>query len=155
VTNSSVGITANENVKASMRFIDRKHRQAPAVIIISLIDVLIVMLIFMMVTTTFKQQPLLNLALPESKQPRKGASENNLIVEIDAKEPYFRVAARPVTADQLQAIFLSAVKTNPLVRVAIRPDKNAPMGTFVKVWDAATAAGIHGQVSIYVSQPGE
>ncbi len=40
-------------------------------------DVLIVLLIFLMVTTTFKQQPSLRLALPESSQAQKeGANEN-------------------------------------------------------------------------------
>lgn len=136
-----------------MKFMDRKKRQAPAVIIISLIDVLIVMLIFMMVTTTFKQQPLLNLALPESSQPKQGSSESSLIVEIDAKEPYYRVAARTVTLDQLQEILSSTVKTNPQVRVSIRPDKNAPVGKFVSVMDAAQAAGVQGKVSMYVNTP--
>ena len=36
-----------------MRFYARKRKQAPAVIIVALIDILIVLLIFLMVTTTF------------------------------------------------------------------------------------------------------
>ena len=47
-----------------MKFVTHKRRQAPAVIIISLIDILIVLLIFMMVTTSFRQTPALRLALP-------------------------------------------------------------------------------------------
>jgi biopolymer transport protein ExbD len=68
-----------------MRFPIRKRRQAPAVIIVALIDVLIVMLIFLLVTTSFRQQPALRLALPESSQATKtGASEDApLIVSID------------------------------------------------------------------------
>lgn len=48
-----------------MRFFVRKRRQTPTVIIVALIDVLIVMLIFLMVTTAFKQQPALNLRPPD------------------------------------------------------------------------------------------
>ena len=45
-------------------------------IIVALIDILIVMLIFIIVTSTFKQQPALKLALPESSQAKKsGATE--------------------------------------------------------------------------------
>ena len=51
-----------------MRFFVRKRRQTPTVIIVALIDVLIVLLIFLIVTPTFKQQPSLRLALPESSQ---------------------------------------------------------------------------------------
>ena len=38
-----------------MRFTTRKRRQAPAVIIISLIDILIVLLIFFITSTHFKK----------------------------------------------------------------------------------------------------
>jgi len=49
-----------------MRFLVRKRKQAPAVIIVALVDILIVLVIFLVLTTTFKQQPALKLALPES-----------------------------------------------------------------------------------------
>lgn len=133
-----------------MKFIDRKRRQAPTVIIISLIDVLIVMLIFLMVTTTFKQQPALKLALPESKQAQSGASESSLIVTLAEKEPFYYVGPRPVTLERLQEIFLTTAKTNPQVTVAIRPDRKAPMETLVNVMGAAKAAGITTHLSMYV-----
>src|SRR5207247_7529098 len=69
----------------SMRFYVRKRRQAPAVIIVALIDVLIVLLIFLMVTTAFKQQPALKLVLPESYQAQKTGSQESppLVVTVD------------------------------------------------------------------------
>jgi hypothetical protein len=56
----------------------------------SLVDVLIVLLIFLMVTTTFKQQSALKLKLPESSQAQKsGANENPpLVVSIDTNGVY-------------------------------------------------------------------
>ena len=60
-----------------MKFLVHKRRTAPAIIIVALIDVLIVLLIFLICTTTFKQQPALRLALPESSTALKsGANEN-------------------------------------------------------------------------------
>jgi len=55
------------------------------VIIVALIDILIVLVIFLVVTTTFKQQPALKLALPESNQAKQsGAKEDApLMVSID------------------------------------------------------------------------
>jgi len=88
-----------------MRFYVRKRKQAPAVIIVALIDILIVLLIFLMVTTTFKQQPALKLALPESSQAQKtGASETPpMIVSIDPKGTLrFGADARPVTIERLK-----------------------------------------------------
>ncbi len=70
----------------------------------ALIDILIVLLIFLMVTTTFKQQPALRLALPESTQAQKsGANETApLIVSIEPKA-ICRLGAEalPVTAERL------------------------------------------------------
>jgi biopolymer transport protein ExbD len=140
-----------------MQFTNRKRRQAPAVIIISLIDVLIVMLIFLMATTTFKQTPPIKLTLPESrqKQPKSGASEENLIVTIDKKEPYLYLNSRPVTREKLQDELIAAVKKNPRSTVSIRPDKDAPVGELVIVFDAAKDAGIQTSLGLYTKSPGQ
>jgi biopolymer transport protein TolR len=126
-----------------MHFRVRKRRNPPAVIIVSLIDVLIVVLIFLMVATTFKQHPSLKLALPESKQTAQpGASENNLIVTVAKQQPYLYLDARPVTLDRLQEELKAGVAKNPQVTLSIRADTAAPFGQIVKVMDAAKAAGI-------------
>ncbi len=128
-----------------MRFQIRKRRQAPAVVIVALIDVLIVLLIYLMVTTTFKQQPALRLALPESSQAQKsGAHEDApLVVSIDPKG-IFRVGldAKPVTAEKLKDELLAAIEKKPDLKVAIRADKEAPFGQIIKVMDAAKEANI-------------
>jgi biopolymer transport protein ExbD len=128
-----------------MRFQIRKKRQAPAVIIVALIDVLIVLLIYLMVTTTFKQQPALKLSLPESSQAQKsGASEDApLVVSVDPKG-IFRIGldAKPVTAERLKEELLAAVEKKHDLKLAIRADKEAPFGQIVQVMDAAKEAKI-------------
>jgi biopolymer transport protein ExbD len=126
-----------------MRFRVHKRRQAPAVIIISLIDILIVLLIFMMVTTSFKQTPALKLALPESKQPKQGtSSDSSVIITIDKKEPRFYIDTKLVTFQRLQEELIARAEKNPKVTVSIRPDKDAPVGDLVRVMDAVKAANI-------------
>lgn len=137
-----------------MRFITKKRRQTPAIIIVSLIDILIVLLIFVMVTTTFKQQPALKLALPESKQPRQGASEAQLIVTVAPKPPHLYLAAMPVTLDELQRELLGRASKNPEITLAIRADTAAPFGEIVKVMDAAKAARIK-TVSAFTKTAGQ
>ena len=128
-----------------MRFFVRKRRQTPTVIIVALIDVLIVLLIFLMVTTTFKQQPALKLSLPESTHATKsGANEQApLIVSIDEKGG-LRLGddARPVTIEQLTSALQLQATMKPELKIAISSDKNAPVGQFVKVIDAAKEANI-------------
>lgn len=72
-----------------MQFTSHKHRQAPAVIIVSLIDVLLVVLIYLVVTTMAKQQPAIKLALPQSSQQKAGASDNSLVVTISKQGPLY------------------------------------------------------------------
>ncbi len=126
-----------------MQFTVRKRRHAPAVIIISLIDVLIVVLIFLMVTTTFKQQNAVKLVLPESKQAKAGSSENALVVTI-SKQGVFSLGKEEnaVTPDALQEKLIDAVRKNPNATLSIRADTDAPFGRIFKVMDAAKAANI-------------
>lgn len=124
-----------------MQFVPHKRRQAPTVIIVSLIDVLLVVLIFLMVTTTFKQQPALKLALPESKQAKAGAAENSIVVTISKQGPLY-LRSTPVTLETLQKRLVEAVRANPETTLSIRADTDAPWGQVVKVMDAAKAANI-------------
>lgn len=138
-----------------MRFTTHKRRQAPAVIIISLIDILIVLLIFMMVTTSFKQTPALKLALPESKQPRQGTtSDAAIIVTIAKNEPRFYIDTKLVTFQRLQEELEARAKKNPKVSISIRPDTDAPVGQVVRVMDAAKAANIR-DINMFTKTPGQ
>jgi biopolymer transport protein ExbD len=138
-----------------MRFYVRKRRGAPAVIIVALIDVLIVLLIYLMVTTTFKQEPARRLTLPESSQAQKtGANEAPpLVVSIDL-QGNFRLGpeANPVTPDRLKEELLAAVARTPDLKLAISADEAAPVGRFVKVYDAAKAAHVR-SVNIFTKAP--
>ncbi len=128
-----------------MRFLVHKRRNAPAIIIVALVDVLIVLLIFLMVTTTFKQQPALRLALPESSQAQKSGANDAppLIVTID-KDGNLRLGAEglPVTAENLRTELVARVEKDPNLKIAISADRAAPFGQIVKVMDAAKGANI-------------
>lgn len=125
-----------------MKFTTRKHRQPPAIIIVSLIDVLIVVLIFLMVSTTFKRQPSIKLALPESKQAKSGADEKPpLVVTIPKTGPIY-LGTQPLTLEKLQEKLVEATKGNPQTVLSISADEGAPFGQIIKVMDAAKAANI-------------
>src|SRR5687768_1215354 len=133
-----------------MRFFARKRRQAPAVIIISLMDILIVLLIFLMVTTTFKQFPAVKLTLPESRQPKAGASEDQMIVTVSKNAPHYYLNTVPVTLSKLQEEFTKRIAQNPNANVAIRPDKDAEVEEFLRVVEAANAAKLKTQINVFV-----
>lgn len=126
-------------------------------IIIALIDVLIVMLIFLMTTTTFRNHPALKLALPESTQAQKEGADPNvpLLLSVDVVGD-FRLGSdpKPISAqDLMEKLQIEALK-NPDVKLAIRADEGAPFGRIVRVMDAAKEAGIK-TVSAFTRKPGE
>jgi len=139
-----------------VRFTVQKRKQTPAVIIIALIDVLIVMLIFLMATTTFRQHPALRLALPESTQARQdGARESApLVLSVDQLGD-FRLGSdpKPITAEDLRNTLEIEALKNPDTQLAIRADEGAPFGRIVKVMDAAKAANIR-TVSAFTRKAG-
>ena len=138
-----------------MRFVTQKRKRTPSVIIVSLIDVLLVVLIFLMVTTTAKtREPALKLSLPESKQAKPGATTEAkpFVVSVATNFPYFFVENRPLTIDQLQKDLIAAAQKDPQVKVAIKADKRSPVGEFIKVIDAAKVAQV-GSISAITEKP--
>lgn len=127
-----------------MHFLNHKRRRVPSVIIVSLIDVLLVVLIFLMVTTTFKQnQPALKLALPKSEVAKPGATKAKpFLIAISTNAPYFYLENQPVTLDRLRKELQTAVQRDSQLKVQIKADKYAPFGEVIKIIDAAKLANV-------------
>jgi biopolymer transport protein ExbD len=124
-----------------MNFAVRKRR-APNIIIVSLVDILIILLIFFVVSTTFKKdQPEVQINLPESKTATKLPSElEHAIVSVDQNDD-IKLDGRAVDVDTLE----TAVRDLPEARkstLALQADKKASFGTIIKVMDALKLAGV-------------
>ncbi|HEX4707344.1 MAG TPA: biopolymer transporter ExbD [Candidatus Udaeobacter sp.] len=124
-----------------MKFAVRKRR-APVIIIVSLVDILIILLIFFVVSTTFKRdQPEVQINLPESKTAQKRPSElEHAIVSIDQNDE-IKLDGRTTNVDELE----NAVRGLPEQRrstLVLQADKKASFGTIIKVMDALKLAGV-------------
>jgi biopolymer transport protein ExbD len=144
-----------------MRFLVRKRRSAPAVIIVALIDVLIVLVIFLLVTATFKQkeqpEPEIKIALPKSSQAQKAGigNEKALVVSVDAQGHFrFGEDSRPVTEEQLRSQLQASVASQPAAKLVLRADKGAPFGQIVKVMDLAEKAKVQ-SLGFFTEKPGK
>ncbi len=124
-----------------MNFAVRKRR-APLIIIVSLVDILIILLIFFVVSTTFKKdQPEVQINLPESKTAQKRPGElEHAIVSIDQNDE-LKLDGRVMSVGELEG----AVRDLPEPRkstLALQADKKASFGTIIKVMDALKLAGV-------------
>ena len=84
-----------------MNFIVRKRR-APNIIIVSLVDILIILLIFFVVSTTFKKdQPEVQINLPESKTATSAPAElEHAMVSVDQNDE-IKLDGRTLGVDEL------------------------------------------------------
>ena len=119
-----------------------RKRRAPSIIIVSLVDILTILLIFFVVSTTFKKdQPEVQINLPDSKTSTKTSTElDHAIVSVNETDE-IRLDGQVIEADQLEA----AVRGLPATRraaLALQADKKASFGTIIKVMDALKLAGV-------------
>jgi len=120
-----------------------RKRRSPVLVIVSLIDILAILLIFFIVTTTFKKNiPQLKIALPESKSAAAAESkEEPLILEVK-DEQTMQLDGRPVTMEVLAAELRSANEANPARGIALQADESVPFRVIVRIIDALREAGI-------------
>ncbi len=125
-----------------MRFYTPKRRQ-PSVIIVSLIDILTILLIFFVVTTTFRlPQPQVVIDLPESKAAGRGeVPEQPVLIHVTKDETVF-LNERQVKPEELGPAIVALQKANPARVVAMRADKAAPFGLILRIIDSLKSAGI-------------
>lgn len=124
-----------------MNFAVRKRR-APSIIIVSLVDILTILLIFFVVSTTFKKdQPEVQINLPESKTATKAPSEQeHAVVSVDQIDAV-KLNGRPVAIEDLQQA-IAALPPGQKSGLALQADKRASFGTIIKVMDALKLAGV-------------
>ena len=90
-----------------------RKRRAPSIIIVSLVDILTILLIFFVVSTTFKRdQPEVQINLPESKTAQNAPAElEHAIVSVDQNDE-IKLDGRSISVEELE----SAVRDLPSTR---------------------------------------
>jgi len=126
-----------------MRF-EQPVRRARGVPVVPMIDLLFVILIFLVVSTTFKKpRNIMNLELPTVRDMVGGTvTETRSILAVD-KDGRITLDAVAVPDTKLLDAYLRAfVKENPGRKLELEADKLLPLEKLLEVWDALTRAGI-------------
>lgn len=115
----------------------------PAVIIVSLIDILAILLIFVIVTTTFKQsQPEVIIKLPDSATAVAAPNPTEPAVLSIAADGRLFLDEKSVAPENLKAALVDLLAAKAGRAVALKADTNAPFGVIIKVLDALKQAGV-------------
>ena len=120
----------------------RPTRQRSAVPIVPMIDILLFMLIFSVVTTTFKRpRSTIRIELPVVHEiPAESTTETRSILSVDASGNATLDAAN-IPNGLLDEYLTAFRKTNPGRKLELEADKNLPLAKLLTLWDALTKAG--------------
>lgn len=120
-----------------------KRRPVPTIPIVSLIDIMVILLIFFIATTTFKKDKMqVKITLPESKSlggSTDGAS-TRVPITITEEQKIF-LDGKPVELENLATAITSLKEAKPGLKLELEADTTAALGILVKVWDSLREAG--------------
>jgi biopolymer transport protein ExbD len=120
------------------------RRRDPELNITPLIDVVFLLLIFFMVSTTFDKQAELNIELPEASGKVTPTEQFKIEIGIDGEGRYF-INQRPIKDDRLVTLkraleVTMAEQKEP--KLIISADRKTPHEAVVRAMDAARQVGL-------------
>ena len=122
-----------------------KAQRPPTIRLINLVDVLFILLIFFIATTTFRatSPTAVKLVLPEAKTAEEVGREkvDRLNIAVGSDETIY-LDNKPVALSVLEKALRDAKEKNPKLQVQFSADKTVSYGTVVAIVDAARSAGI-------------
>jgi biopolymer transport protein ExbD len=131
----------------------RAPKDDPEINLIPMIDVLLVIIIFLMLTTTYSRFAELKINLPSADAEKKLERANEIDVVVSAAGQYL-LQRKPIqfrdVGDLAEDIRRAAAGMKQAI-VVINADNNATHQSVIRVMDAARQAGI-GQVVFAVEQ---
>ncbi len=135
-----------------MNFLPRRKKK-PEVIIVSLIDIFAILLIFVIVTTTFKSEtPAVTIKLPESKTAVVAErGDEALRLSISEKEELF-LGAKKLELRELRGELDKLLALPHPPKLALAADRHAPFGTVIAVIDILKKAGVKGDLAAFTDQ---
>jgi biopolymer transport protein ExbD len=116
---------------------------SPSIELTPIIDMVFLLLIFFLVTTTYHQvEREMQIALPEAESGAPiSVALRELVVNV-AADGSIIVAGGVMSLENLRALVTQAVDANPNQKVTVRADRDASYGLVARVLDICKASGV-------------
>jgi biopolymer transport protein ExbD len=126
----------------------RKHRESDEAIIniTPMLDIVFIMLIFFIVTTSFVKESAIDMSRPSNAPPKTEKLSDVIFVRIDDTGQVF-VRDRLTDIRAVRANIVSGLALKPDASVVVAAARDADVGILVRVVDQARVAGAQ-QVSL-------
>ncbi|MDH5784909.1 MAG: biopolymer transporter ExbD [Chromatiales bacterium] len=120
-----------------------RRREEPDVNLTPLIDVVFLLLIFFMVSTTFERETEITIELPEASGKQVDVVPAKIDITIDAKGRYFinEIEVINTEIETLKKAISKAAGKEKKPRVLLSADKDTPHQAVIRAMDAARQLG--------------
>lgn len=120
-----------------------RRRAVPAIPIVSLIDIMVILLIFFIATTTFNvDKKEVKITLPQSKSLGETTPKQEIRKTLAiTKTRDLILDGQKVEAGGLAAAILRLKDRNPTLKLELQADTETSLGLLMNVWDALREAG--------------
>ncbi|GAN34385.1 MAG: biopolymer transporter ExbD [Candidatus Brocadia sp. AMX2] len=133
-----------------MRF--REKRLTKSIINLTpMVDMLFLILLFFLVTSSFIEQPNIKLELPSTKYASTSKIEERVLTISRDGKLFFQ--NEPVERKNLVSVLKNAFSKQDDKTLILRADKNVSYGTVVDIMDAAKGAGLRRIVAPTILEP--
>ena len=131
------------------------NREDPEMNMVPMIDVMMAIIIFLMLTTTYSKFAELQINLPRADAEKQQERSNEIVVAVTAQGQY-QINRRALSFTSMAALVEEMRRAGEGMKepvVLINADNNATHQAVVRLMDAARQAG-YGQVAFAVEQGG-
>lgn len=137
-----------------MNFQRGRSREEPEINLIPMIDVLLVILIFMMVTTSYAKFSELQINLPQAGVAGSSTKANLINIAVDASEHYAinNQGVSYTGVDAFATALKAAAGDQADPTIVINADAKAPHQSVINVMEAARRAG-YGRITFTTQNP--
>lgn len=136
-----------------MNFRNRRPMEEPEINFIPLIDLLLVILIFLMITTTYNKLNGFQIALPEADAPVNSVATDDILIAV--KDNNWLINGEEVSADELkQRLADKAKNMNENNWVIIAADGKVDYAKVMSTMEIANTAGIN-RITLQAQKPQE
>lgn len=121
----------------------RLHRKRADVPIVPMIDILFILLVFFIVSTTFKKpRDILRIELPTVREiPSDQVADSRSVIAVDALGN-ITLDALAVPEGLLESYLAAYQKENPGRKLELEADRQLPLERLLGVWESLVKAGI-------------
>jgi len=126
----------------------RRERKKTKIVIniTSLIDVIFLLLIFFLVTSTFSEQPSLKIDLPRATSSGSGHKEE-LVLAVSRNGNLY-LDQREVTRSELPGLLAEAARKSDDPSLVLRADRQVSYGLIVELMDISRRVGVEKIVAL-------